>query len=168
MLNRFQVDQLMLANIKAKVICQKLPQFNWNFTRAKPQELYLCDSEENSRMYFFWLTDIDKLRLGPEFLTLAKVNFSKVRLTSHKVWGNEIFLSIVFFVFNKSIKSMWGDNITKITRTNSILYTDCRICVTFIERFVHFLHLGLCLRNLCPCFQSVACLTNSSSHTSLK
>ena len=25
--------------------------------------------------------------------------------------------------------------------------------VTFIERFVHFLHLGLCLKNLCPYFQ---------------
>ena len=25
--------------------------------------------------------------------------------------------------------------------------------VTFIEHSVHFLHLGLCLKNLCPCFQ---------------
>ena len=37
--------------------------------------------------------------------------------------------------------------------------------VTFIERFVHFLASGF--MNPCPYF-SVACLTNSSSHTSLK
>ena len=114
----------------------------------------LCPFRSRKYLVQIWIETSNKMvSLGDTAISLHS-NFSLGRV----FWGcqNSKFLVLANFSFSGEGGILGLSKLNVNCASISAFISEAVfgvLFVTFIERFIHFLHLGLCLKNLCPYFQ---------------